>query len=210
MMKRDMIKGAMRDYLGGGYTTSQTEMGFKYILNSQMNHITMIKNLIDPSDSDADYISMVLLYRQGIRTLMNLLANEIEVDTRMILKKELIGAFKAKFPRMIDKEKEEEIAGTIDNICKTYGAFMRMMELADEKEKGIISYHQFLQKNYGTSVKRRAAMRIGFGATDYHRYELEQKVPIETIRWEALIMLMKRHNLLLETEETLHVPSKED
>lgn len=201
MAKRDIIKGGMRDFSGGGYTTSQTEMGFKYILNSQMNHIAMIKNLIDPSDSDADYISMVLLYQQAIRTLMNLLTNEIEIDTRMILKKEFIEAFKTKFP------KKEEITKIIDKVCKTYGSFMRMMELANMEEKKIMSYQQFLQRKYRTSVKRRAAIRIGFGAMDYHRYELEQKVPIETMRWEALIMLMKKHNLLLETEETLHTPS---
>jgi len=208
MGKRDIMKERFNEIVNG-YTTSQTDMGFRYTLNSQMNKIADVKSFIDPSDSDEDFVSMVLLFKNCIDTLKNLLTSEIERDTRSYLKAELIKAMKIELAKKFNGEDEKTICVAVDKTLKTYGSYIHMTAKADAMEKKIMPYQNFLNWKYNTDTKRRTAIRLSYAPIEYHRYEMEKKLPIETIRWEALIVLMKRHNLLLETERDLNLPSLE-
>ena len=208
MGKRDIMKERFNEIVSG-YTTSQTDMGFRYTLNSQMNKIADVKSFIDPSDSDEDFISMVLLFKNCIDTLKNLLSNEIERDTRSYFKAELIKNLKVELAKKFNGEDEKIICMVVDKTLKTYGSYIHTIAKANAMEKKIMSYQDFLNWRYNTNTKRRTAVRLNYGPVEYHRYEMEKKLPIETMRWEALIVLMKRHNLLLETERDLELPSLE-
>jgi len=83
--------------------------------------------------------------------------------------------------------------------------YKEVLDWIEKERRKITPLDKFIQISYSTNMERRDAIDTGRGRVRYNRYRSEIKMRVETKRWRGLIRLMKRHNLLLETEEDLYV-----
>lgn len=83
--------------------------------------------------------------------------------------------------------------------------YEKVLDWIEEETSKVATLEDFIKASYDTDMERRDALETRRGNIMYNRYRSGIKLRTETKRWRGLIKLMKRHNLLLQTEEDLYV-----